>query len=167
MVISKTFGPFVIEMRKFTKVHGHDDTLPFTAELWVNNKSIAQCFNDGWGGECMITPNQKNIELYNKVKEIVEKTNNYLDNTEWFYTIPNLADLMAIECLEAKFIEKRQKHELVFRDLEKQLVCIPFKTNKGKISIDKLIELPNGKEFLSKTIEKYKEKGWTLLNTNI
>lgn len=167
MIVSKTFGSFVIEMRKFTNVHGHDDSLPFTAELWVNHKPIAQCFNDGWGGECQITPNPTNIELYNKVKAIVEKTNNYLDNAKWFYTIPNLADLMAAECLDAKFLEKQQKNGLVFRSPQNQMVCIPFKTNKGKISIAKLMELPNGKDFINQTIKKYQDKGWTLLNNNL
>ena len=46
-------------LRKFSEVKGHDDSLPYVATLYINNKKVCFLHNDGWGGETTI------VEIYN------------------------------------------------------------------------------------------------------
>jgi hypothetical protein len=43
-------------LRDFKLQDGHDDSIPYSAILCVNDKPICKCFNDGWGGQTEMTP---------------------------------------------------------------------------------------------------------------
>lgn len=60
---SPEFGCNVIEcgknrftLRDFKIQEGHDDSLPYSAILCINDKPICQCLNDGWGGMTEMKP---------------------------------------------------------------------------------------------------------------
>ena len=38
-------------LQEFKLQDGHDDSLPYSALLCLNDKPICRCINDGWGGE--------------------------------------------------------------------------------------------------------------------
>ena len=49
------------------KVFGHDDSLPFNAEVYVRKDNgilthVANAWNDGWGGETNIDPISKDVQ---------------------------------------------------------------------------------------------------------
>lgn len=43
-------------LRDFQLQHGHDDSLPYTAILCLNDNPVCRCTNDGWGGQTDINP---------------------------------------------------------------------------------------------------------------
>ena len=52
----------IIELRNVREVYGHDDSLPFNADLYVANQVwglndfnlVGRAWNDGWGGDTVI-----------------------------------------------------------------------------------------------------------------
>lgn len=43
-------------LKNIRVVDGHDDSLPYKANLYFKKKKIALLHNDGWGGDTYITP---------------------------------------------------------------------------------------------------------------
>lgn len=43
--------PHTFELRNCKEVMGHDDTLPFNADIYLNGKRIGSAWNTGWGGD--------------------------------------------------------------------------------------------------------------------
>lgn len=164
--ICKKFGKYEIEMRKFKEVMGHDDTLPFNAELWANNTHIANCYNDGWGGDTIVAP--VNAKLFDEVAKIVCATKGALSKEDWNYTMPILADELSWQCVVAKTIERKQKNGLVFLKQDGDLTIVPFNSGKRKnIPISEILLSQSGQELIKKTIEKYERLGLKLVSTNI
>ena len=89
--ITMQFGKYVLELKKYRQIKGHDDSIPFEGELYCNGTHIAGCWNDGWGGDAQVKPVLGNLALYNEVKKEVEKTNNLFDNPSWFYNMSVVA----------------------------------------------------------------------------
>lgn len=163
--IEKTFGKYVIEMRKFREIDGHDDSLPYKAELWVGNKKIAECFNDGWGGDTIITP--IDAELFNEVAKVVCSTNGLFGEEKWNYTMPCLSDELAYNYVEELHIEKNQSDKMLFKK-NGLIYGITFKSGKRDcVPIDELLLSKNGEDKIRETVKKYEEKGYKLLNNNI
>ena len=74
--ISKDFS---ITLKHLKEVFGHDDSLPFNAEVYVTNKEwgltdrkVATAWNDGWGGSTNIGPESKTDQI------ILDTLNGYL-----------------------------------------------------------------------------------------
>lgn len=52
----------ILELRNVREVYGHDDSLPFNADLYVENREwgikdfnlVGRAWNDGWGGDTVI-----------------------------------------------------------------------------------------------------------------
>lgn len=42
-------------LKDFKLQEGHDDSIPYTAILYMNDKPVCKCFNDGWGGITELT----------------------------------------------------------------------------------------------------------------
>lgn len=100
---SPEFGCNVIQcgknrftLKDFRKQSGHDDSLPYTAILCMNNKPICRCTNDGWGGLTDTKPINLESEVLMKSIEV------NLKNYKWGYmggdfvlTIDFIADILA------------------------------------------------------------------------
>lgn len=164
--IMKEFGKYVVEMRNFREIEGHDDSLPYKAELFVNGKKIAECHNDGWGGDTMITP--IDINLFNQVAEVVCSTNGLFGHEDWNYTIPSLADELAFKYNEELFIEKEQANKLLFKSKDGLIYASTIKSSsRSCVPIAELILSKAGQDKIKEIVKKYEGKGYTLLNRNI
>ena len=78
-------GSLVFTLKNFIRVGGHDDTLPYQAKLYVNNTFLCLCFNDGWGGETVLSDKNEKNNLFTKCTEKVAQY-------KWKY-IDSLIDL--------------------------------------------------------------------------
>ena len=84
-------------LRRYLPVNGHDDTLPYQADLYLNGKGLCHCFNDGWGGETLLTPMGR--ATMDKIKSIDEqlKENYSWVSADWTFklTLDFIADSIA------------------------------------------------------------------------
>lgn len=64
-------------LKDFKLQNGHDDSLPYSAILCVNDKPICSCLNDGWGGLTEIIP----INVHSR--DMLEKINKNLSSYGW------------------------------------------------------------------------------------
>lgn len=164
--MSKIIGKYTIELKKVKEVFGHDDSFPYVAELWVNRKHIANCYNDGWGGDTLITP--IDAQMVMEVSEIVCATKGAFNEKDWNYTMPLLADELAMEAIRMQTIKKYQVNNLVFMDDSYSLFCVPFKTKTRKaVPIAEMLLSQSGQDMIKKSIEKHSKDGFRLMNTNI
>lgn len=79
---------------------GHDDSLPFGGTLHLNGKPIANCYNDGWGGEAFYEP--LTTDAYKILADAKEKIAKYDfvgsmngKDYRWTLTLPFLIDELA------------------------------------------------------------------------
>ena len=55
IVLGKDAPVHSISLRNVREVDGHDDSLPYKADVYVNRHVVAELFNDGWGGDTDVT----------------------------------------------------------------------------------------------------------------
>lgn len=48
--ISTLIGNHTVELHNCREVKGHDDSLPFEANLFIDGNYVGDVHNDGWGG---------------------------------------------------------------------------------------------------------------------
>lgn len=162
----RVFGKYTIELKKYTKVQGHDDSLPFQGELWVNKTHVANCWNTGWGEETTIEP--LNNALFEDVAKIVCETKLQYENMVMNYTMPILVEELAWECDLCLSIKENQKYNLVFILDNMRMKLISFKSKKqDKVEISELLLSEKGRKLIKDAIMKYENNGWKLANTNI
>lgn len=96
-------GELTFSMRSYVPINGHDDSLPYQADLYLNGVGLCHCFNDGWGGETKLTPMGKKTW-----KDIEELNQRLKENYSWSYkgtifnlTLDFIADTLAC-CKEHK-----------------------------------------------------------------
>lgn len=106
-IVCKVNEELTITLKNVKEVYGHDDSLPFNADLYIRNgagkrsKLTAYCSNDGWGGETDIQAvDTAARETLNKVNEFIK--DNYkcvfnVNNQEHFFvvTLEFLVSIMA------------------------------------------------------------------------
>jgi hypothetical protein len=99
-----------LELRKVVEVRGHDDSLPFNADIYAyrNGKKKAEyvgyAYNDGWGGQSVIKCENEDIKptiqaLDNELRTMKVP---YVYNSKITYlpaSLDFLIELMAEECL--------------------------------------------------------------------
>lgn len=89
-----------IELKNVREIPGHDDSLPYVADLIVDGKKVASLHNDGWGGETDITPTDKGFDVAKFEKEsfsgILWATSKIQGRTfEISLELPFLCDMLA------------------------------------------------------------------------
>lgn len=107
---SKEYGHIIVrlgrtlkvEFTEFAEVEGHDDSLPYNAQVWINDCPCGIAFNDGWGGESEFRSNGNYDNLVEAVKEEALKYRAFFDIPDgaknFQLTLPLLFDLMAYWC---------------------------------------------------------------------
>ena len=76
IVLGKDAPVHSISLRNVREVDGHDDSLPYKADVYVNGVVVAELFNDGWGGDTDVTVfNEDAAELLKRIHHWV--TDNY------------------------------------------------------------------------------------------
>jgi len=168
---SMTFGKHKITLKCLKQVKGHDDSLPFTAKLYVNNKVCCECYNDGWGGSAMLTI--INEELFKVIDEEVTKYDISFNNKVFGkYTLSDVADELAWIIVDNKKIWKtireNEFYNLIFSNeisiIQRHWVN---RLTKFKTPIHILLENESMVNTLSKVIKEMADKGYKLLNTNV
>lgn len=89
-------GQFKFTMQDYHyNPYGHDDTLSYSAILCVNDKPLAHCSNDGWGGMSDISylP-QVDTTIENEIKTYQWKYKNIKINLN----LSMIADILAETC---------------------------------------------------------------------
>lgn len=88
-----------VEFTEFAEVEGHDDSIPYNAQVWINDCPCGVAFNDGWGGESEFKSNGNYDNLVEAVKEEALKYRAFWedDSKGWNaqLTFPLLLDLLA------------------------------------------------------------------------
>ena len=70
-------------MKNFKRIYGHDDSMPYMADLYLGKEHVAQCHNDGWGGDTHIYwVNTFDAERRAEVLQEVRKH-------KWCFKMPN------------------------------------------------------------------------------
>jgi len=90
-------------MRNFKNIIGHDDSTPYTGELWVKSvdnelkpTKLCECMNDGWGGTTDMTETSSMyLEIKQKVSQFQWK---YGSKTKIYVTLDLIADMLACTC---------------------------------------------------------------------
>ena len=98
-------GGTTIELRNVKEVYGHDDSIPFNADIYVQGVYAGYAYNDGWGGDSVIrADNEKSRnelqELSNKLKKMYVVYDAPYGTTEYLKaSLRFLIDLMVEDCL--------------------------------------------------------------------
>lgn len=157
------FGNYDIELRNVKLVRGHDDSLPYTGFMYINDKKVAECYNDGWGGDSVITP-IANLELFISARDIVNQTI-WFDNFR--HTMNSVADQLAYDAITAKEREKTiKKYQPKHIVLEKDGKLMKVNVIKSMTIPESLIEHPENIKALNRMRDKYIKDGYKVLNTN-
>lgn len=165
-MVKKIFSTYSIEVKKVREVMGHDDSQPYNAELWANKKHIANCFNDGWGGETQI--DIVDAKMFKEVADVVCASKGAFGEPDWKYDMPTLADELVALVFKEKYIKKMQTKGLVFDKPNGMTMCVPFTTPTRKnVPLAEVMLTTQGQELVKKTIAKYTAQGYKLLNNNI
>lgn len=167
--IQKKFGKFTIEMRDCKEIEGHDDSYPYIGYLYVNGKQFCKCYNDGWGGNTMLTTTEYGDSIFQEVKAEVEKEKDVFNGLEIPYTIDFVADELAVEYAEEEEIHRLQDKYLLFKKGTLNIIQLPFKYKGGKatIPIKELMLTEKSQKTLYDSITKYESIGYELLNRNL
>jgi len=155
-----------------------EETEAFTAELYVDDKKVADVRNDGRGGCNFCYSYDKNSRSIIKqaeefCKTLPPVTSDYEDVGDLPMDLDFKISLLLGEYLEEK---ERKKHEQklakdILRDMKKGIV---YKTENGhRISswkghtIESLLKREDGRNVIKKTLSEFKSQGHQILNTNI
>ena len=161
MELKIKIGVYTFELKNFKEVYGHDDSLPFTAILYVNGKRIATCSNDGWGGEAFVQP-------LNGCRERLERIENEVKDEKYDgfdARLPFLIDCLACKMADYKSAMKETRKNLVFYvEKDCKYVCIPILIGGKPKPIKETYSTKSGREFIEKTIVKYENKGYECIN---
>ena len=155
-----------------------EETIMFNADLYIDNKKIGYCNNDGRGGNTNYYGNTK--EDYQIISECEEyfkslpKKKHTVDgnNYEFNQTLESEIDDIISKYVDDK--EKKKFQKKIEKDMLTKLVLSKGNPNqyetvgwKGGVTIKQILDNSLWKSTLLTTIEKYKQQGYTILNTNI
>lgn len=90
----------VLELRNCVEVMGHDDTLPFNAQVFLNTVHVANAWNTGWGGdaEFRLLPNVP-ADIFSGVEEALGKITLLKAYPDSRWRLTGLFDHMAEESI--------------------------------------------------------------------
>lgn len=143
------FDTFKVGGHEFTlkdckEVYGHDDSLPYVANLYIDGKKVCSLFNDGWGGETTI-PQVFNEKLFDKATEDIK--GQPLPTFPWMKdevyekftlkSIVEIADILAYDLVEINKVFKKCNKEtsiIAFNGVTTRYFVIPNKTKANQLT---------------------------------
>lgn len=99
---------FSIILKNVHETYGHDDTLPFNADIYITNpewglidKKVGTAWNDGWGGSTNICPENKTDEIVlNMLNDFLkEHYENQYGSVVWDVDSEYLISVLAEYCI--------------------------------------------------------------------
>lgn len=150
-----------------------EETICFKADLYLDGKKVGHCENDGHGGDTnyygtkqFFSDDIKKMEEYCKTLPKIKYGDNEWENSlSWF--IDETIEKYVNEREKKKFQKKMEK------DMLTKLVLGKGDPNRYEVvgwkgvTIEQVINHPNGRKVLKETIQNMKNEGYTILNTNI
>lgn len=163
-------GGHTFRLKNCIEVNGHDDSLPYTATLYIGNKKVCNLFNDGWGGITEIT------KIFNK--DLLNKAQDDIKGVAWvtypweremslmaklkFQTITEITDYIAETYI---WFDSFTKNKKLVKKLNYTIIAI------NKSQEVKTISISHVKNDISGMIERSEKycnalikDGWFILN---
>lgn len=140
------------------------ETNNFVADLYIDGVNRATAHNEGTGGATRIIPNSvKDVEFV-KLAESYCKT---LPDYQYMgFSVKSTLDLVVDNIFESylvnKALEKDMKKGILFGDIENMRII----SWKG-FTIEKMLSRPEGLKLIKEKISELKQRGETILNTNL
>ena len=169
-MIENSIGNLIFELKN-VKVHDDmsEETVCFSATLYVDGKKTAVCKNSGTGGMtdvCFLKGADDTAFKFMQYCKANPVVNHYNGKEHKFYGVDIRVDEMLIEYQMKKDLKRREKNQLVLHKKSK---------NDPPYIIHSFVRLRCGvKELVQKypltlktTIEKYMKMGFVIMNTNI
>lgn len=157
-----------IELKKFKLIAGHDDDIPFMADLYVDGVLTAHLFNDGWGGGT-------NFQVVNKAKYDEVTALAKLQKDERF---PDLE--LNLDCYLDKYINaevarlEEKKNAAKIKRYFKDSIVIKKASGevtyyKYKMTMAQMMSTSVGRSAIQNSVNKIKKEshGCQILNDNL
>lgn len=163
---SLDFGGTLIELKRLKEISGHDDSIPFCADLYINYKKIASVMDDGWGGPLTysnITPNCD--KLIDETKEKVKKYDWLIKGEAYPYDLDMAIQEIVYRRLSfSKTIKKYENECIISYDPRTDKLLKNLLKGKPQDINKLMMEKPNMVLLLINIIHN---KGEIVVNTNI
>lgn len=167
-------GSHEVEIRSFKETAGHDDSMPYQAKIHVDGKECAVVYNDGWGGESNIQGTK--TEAYKVLNELEQHIHShkeeffmgeYEGHKLYHSNLASICDTLAMNCGYRKdALKYENKRMVLFNSNTQSISTVSFK-GMGRQTISDLMSTSHQFRTLwYDTVEKYKAKGYTILNDN-
>ena len=157
---------------KNVKIHDDmsEETICFSARLYIDGKFSAICKNSGMGDDTRITymTNEAQTKMFDYCRE--NPVIHYFENKRSFtYKNPEARiDELLMEYMSQKELIRLQKNHLCLHEVAskdpKYLIDATLKKNKP---INELMESEIGRAILKNDIKAIRLKGYEIMNTNI
>lgn len=123
-----TLGEYTFTLKNFRRVSGHDDSLPYTATIYVNGKRTFKAFNDGWGGETNFLPVDKAGVSEQTINDYLDGDKfpwcTYADVTLYYNRLACVADKLADNAdLRKTFIKMKKKGKALAYNILTGEIC--------------------------------------------
>ena len=156
-------GNHTFTLKKVVEQVGHDDTLPYAATLYIDNKRVAIVFNDGWGGETQYH------QIFNK--DLLEKAEKEIKGLPYPITpldvmdipltinnVANIADIIAENTISLQLFYKRKK-ECIIGVIGCKLICAPLPQYVKNITNEN-----SKKEMIEQHCKRIENSGYKILS---
>jgi hypothetical protein len=151
-----------------------EETNAFVADVFINGVKAAYAKNDGHGGCTYYHSYEGKNDLVREAEQhcLTLPPIDY-GNFKVEMNLENKIDFLFEEWLKKRGEEKFEKK--LKKDMSNGLCIktengyslISFNSGKRKVTIEQLLAVPNGREAIKNSINKYKAEGKEILNTNI
>jgi len=127
-----------------------EETVAFTADLYVDDKNVGTVKNHGQGGSHDIYLDPAHRDLYKK-----------LSNMDTEFLISELV-------VEVDLLKRQQSKGFVLRKpSDDPIMSFEYATSKFPMPITKLRQHKDYKNWLKKQRQSFAQEGWKVINTNL
>lgn len=155
-----------------------EETIMFKADLYINGKKVGYCDNDGRGGctsyHGYTREDYEVIRVCEEYFKGLPKKKHDINGKEYEF---NQSLENEIDDIISAYVDKKEKEKFekkMKKDMLTKLILSNGNPNsyqtvgwKNGLTIEKILDNPLWRSSLINTINKYREQGYTILNTNI
>lgn len=164
-------GKHKVELRSFIETMGHDDSLPYQAKIFVDDKQVAIAYNDGWGGETNVqTTKEQAYPVMNEIEKYIRNNKEqfplgeYEGHALYHTNLSSICDSLADNCAIRKDIQKHANKRMVIYDpTDKRMFTLSFK-GIGSNKLTDLTNVPQFRKVWDNAVARYEGEGKVILN---